>query len=144
MNETTYLFILVFMGLMFVSPALTEQITYVNNYEMKKPEEKVGKELTSFFENTTDKENLIPENTKLINVTFQDGHLILNISKEIKNYGGTLTEEWIIDKILSIGFSANDVNSITILIEGEKDYFPEGTIIDSYKKEDWLKRKEEK
>ncbi|NLM13674.1 MAG: GerMN domain-containing protein [Epulopiscium sp.] len=137
MNGSTYFFILLFMGLMFVSPAFSQQSLPEPPVKEKKVEELFG----VLLGDTSREDNLIPEGTKCINYSLEDGHLTLNFSKEIKNYGGTATEQWIVYQILSTGFSIPEVESITVLIEGRKDYLPEGTIIDAYKKEVWLQER---
>ncbi|WP_341878062.1 GerMN domain-containing protein [Defluviitalea saccharophila] len=137
MNGSTYFFILLFMGLMFVSPAFSQQS--LSNPTVK--EKKVEELFEALLGDTSREGNLIPEGTKLIHYSFENHHLILNFSEDIKNYGGTATEQWIVYKILSTGFSIPEVESITVLIEGRKDYLPEGTIIDGYKKEVWLEER---
>jgi spore germination protein GerM len=139
MSESTYFFILLFMGLMFVSPAFSQQIS---SHQINIVKEKKVEELFAELLGDTSKEDkIIPEGTKLLSYSLEDHHLILDFSEEIKNYGGTLREQWIVSQILSTGFSMPEVNYITVLIEGQKDYFPEGTIIDAYKKEDWLEER---
>ena len=54
-------------------------------------------------------------------------HLILNISNQIKNYGGSYFERHLVNQIK---MTADDLNiqSLKILIDGENEYLSEGTI----------------
>jgi spore germination protein GerM len=140
MNESAYFFILLFMGLMFVSPAFSQQSNYEQVYVGRQKEVKELFE-TIFRDLSKEEESLIPKDTKLLDFKLEKGNLLLNFSKEIKNYGGNLTEQWMVYRILSAGFSIPKVESITVFIEGKKDYFPEGTIIDAYQREDWMEER---
>lgn len=142
MSESAYFLILLFMGIMFVSPAFMEQEGYVQACEVRQNKQEVEELFEVLFGDTSkEEENLIPEGTRLIDFKFENGSLTLNFSEEIKNYGGTLKEQWIVYKILSTGFSIEGVQSITVLIEGQKDYLPEGTMIDAYEKKEWLEER---
>ena len=74
---------------------------------------------------------LIPENTKLNNVDFEDGIVEIDFSEEFIN-GQNLGEEQeqlIINSILKTLIELNEVNGIKILINGEEDKgFPDGAV----------------
>lgn len=144
MNRSICFIILLLTGFLFVSPtfAFAQQEDYDRIYEAEENKEEVEELFKLLFGDTFKEEaNLVPEGTEIIDFQFKDGAFILNLSKEIKNYGGTLTEWWIVDRILFVGFSIPNVESITLLIEGQRDYLPEGTMIDSYEKEVWLEER---
>lgn len=96
-------------------------------------EEKAFILLESLFDNVNVNINYIPEGTKVLNVYFDKGNLIVNLSKEIKSYGGGSTYEvGLIKQILYTLFELNEVFNITIFIDGQLDYFPEGSLVYEY------------
>ena len=142
MAEPTYFFILLFMGFMFVSPAFSIQKEQVSIHQInvtKKQAEELFEDLLG--NNFNVEESIIPKEVKIMDIRVENSSLYLNISKDIKNYGGTLTEQWIVYQILDTGFAISGVENITVLIEGQEDYLPEGTIIKSYSKEEWLEER---
>lgn len=70
----------------------------------------------------------IPENTKFINATVIDDHIIINISSEILNHGGNLYESVMLSQIFKTGLNLPNINYVTILINGKYVYMPEGIV----------------
>jgi len=72
-----------------------------------------------------------PPNVSILGISFHAAasHLIINLSVDIMNYGGTHNEYMLIQKLLANAASMADVRYLTILIEGQEQYFPEGTLI---------------
>ena len=72
-----------------------------------------------------------PPNVQILGISFHatDSHLILNLSPDILNYGGTHFEYKLIHKLLANAANITNVNYLTILIDGQRQYFPEGTLI---------------
>lgn len=83
--------------------------------------------------------NFVPENTKLIDVKLNEGHLNLYVSSEIKSYGGgSAWEAALVEGILRTGFTMPEVDDLTLYIGGQIDFLPEGIMLDSYRKEDFI------
>ncbi len=76
-------------------------------------------------------ERTIWPNTKLLDLTLNKNNLILNFSHDILSYGGgTAAETMLVNSLIYSLTEIPNVNSITILIEGEiQEYLPEGTDI---------------
>ncbi len=79
-----------------------------------------------------EKVTFVPENTKLLSTYFKNGHLILNLSPEIMNYGGNYYEECLIKQFTKTALDIPGVNALTLLIDGKLTYLPEGTIVYRY------------
>jgi len=107
--------------------------------EDAKIEANIREEFNCLIEN--EKINLLPKGTKVEYVIFISNNLYINFSKEILNYGGTMWEEEMINNILEIAFEDEEVETVTIAIEGEIKNFVEGTIINMYTRDKWLERK---
>ncbi|MBC7958899.1 MAG: GerMN domain-containing protein [Vallitaleaceae bacterium] len=88
------------------------------------------------------KESLIPSGTHLNRALVLDGHLLLDFSQQLLNYGGTSWEEALVDELLSTAFSVDGVQWVTIRIDGECQNLVEGTTINRYTRENWNERKE--
>ncbi|GAE87043.1 GerMN domain-containing protein [Acetivibrio straminisolvens] len=71
----------------------------------------------------------IPSGVEVLGSRIQGNLLVLDLNKEIKNYGGTAREEGILKQILYSMRQLKNVDKIQILIEGKKDHLPEGTDI---------------
>jgi len=83
--------------------------------------------------------NLIPEGTEFIAAKLNQNHLDLYVSSEIKSYGGgSAWELALVKAILDTAFNIDEVDTLTLYIDGKIDFLPEGTIIDNYRKEDYL------
>lgn len=84
--------------------------------------------------------SIIPDGTRLIDLKFDNGHLNLYVSDEIKSYGGGSEWETALAKcILSTAFSIEEVTDVTLYISGIIDCLPEGTIIDKYERQTFFK-----
>ncbi len=86
---------------------------------------------TKIFENLLNDKNemFIPEGTKLLTLVINDGHLVLNVSDEIKNYGGCYYELCLKKQIIKTALSIPNINKVTLLIENSVEYLPEGSFI---------------
>lgn len=70
----------------------------------------------------------IPAGTELLNFSLQGGELVVNFSRELLNYeGGRLGEENIKNQLLLTLTELPGVETVQILIEGEKKELPYGT-----------------
>lgn len=87
---------------------------------------------TSYQPNT----EFIPSQTEILSVQWNGNALTLDLSKEITSYGGgNAMESEVVRELLDVIFSIPDVDSFTLLIEGEEDGLPEGTQISNYTRE---------
>jgi len=87
---------------------------------------------TEIFDNfNPDKMIYVPYGVRILDVFFhaEYAHLVLNLSADILNYGGTHFEYRMINKLLINAASIQEVGYFTILIDGQRQYFPEGTMI---------------
>ena len=96
---------------------------------------------TSIKSNHTDKifkSELISSQTKILSVQWEGEKLIVNVSKEISSYGGGNAMEYaLVSEILNYVFSIPEVETFTLLIEGEEEYLPEGTQILNYSRDEY-------
>ncbi len=79
----------------------------------------------------------VPRNTTLIGLQLAEGHLVINVSKEIKEYGGSSWEQMVEIQLLDTAFSLPTVEQVTLLIEGKLDALPEGTQIHHIWRQQW-------
>jgi spore germination protein GerM len=79
----------------------------------------------------------VPPNTTLIGLQLSEGHLVINVSKEIKEYGGSSWEQMVEIQLLDTAFSLDTVDQVTVRIEGKLDVLPEGTQIDHIWRQQW-------
>lgn len=72
-----------------------------------------------------------PGNIRILGVSFceQCKHLVIDLSTEILNYGGSYFEYRLINKLIKNAATLPNVNYFTILIDGQLRYLPEGTLI---------------
>jgi len=79
--------------------------------------------------------NYIPQNTKVLNVERIGKKVYINLSKEILSYGGGSNYEiGLIRQLLLNIFQYDEISIISITINDEKKYFPEGSLIYSYER----------
>ena len=73
----------------------------------------------------------VPPDVRILDVLFLAGssHLILNLSSDILNFGGTHFEYKLIHKLLTNAAGVGEAAYFTILIDGQNQYFPEGALI---------------
>ena len=91
-----------------------EQITYAINYFFSSPNNQY-----------------IPSNVSVLSVVVNDDELILNVTEDIQNYGGTFYEKALVEQLLETTLSIEGINKVTLLIEGESKPLTEGTEINS-------------
>lgn len=89
----------------------------------------------------TGSQSLFTEDIKLNKVLLIDHELVLFFSKELLNYEGTQKEQEMINRILEIAFTNNQVEQVTITITGDKINQNQGILINGYSKEEWQKGK---
>lgn len=82
---------------------------------------------------------LIPEGSRLNKVIVLNDEVLLDFSEELLEYGGTLWEEELIKQLLDTAFSFEEIQYVTITIDGEIKNFVEGTTINRYTRENWMK-----
>jgi hypothetical protein len=71
----------------------------------------------------------VPEGVRLLGVTLALDELIINVSAEINNYGGTCNEKHLLAQIVLTGLKQRGVDAVTLLIEGEPAVLPEGSAV---------------
>ena len=73
----------------------------------------------------------VPPNVQILDVFFhaEYSHLVLNLSSDILNYGGTYFEDKLINKLLINAATIPEVGYFSVLIDGQRQCFPEGTSI---------------
>ena len=84
---------------------------------------------TEIFDNADpDKMVFVPLNVRVLDAFFFEdtAHLILNVSAEILNYGGTYFEYMMINKLLANAGGIPEVGYFSIWINGQRQYLPEG------------------
>lgn len=96
--------------------------------------------LSNLFDNDNDMIQCIPKGIELIYTETINDELIFNVSKEIKSFGGGCAYEiCLIKQILHTVFQVDEINKVTMLIEGDLNYLPEGSIINGYSREQFEK-----
>ena len=73
----------------------------------------------------------VPHGVSVLDVFFHTEytHLVLNLSPEVLNYGGTHFEWEFVQILLINAASIEEVGYFTVLIDGQRRYLPEGTKI---------------
>jgi len=103
------------------------------NYEFcnsLKTKDKIYILLKNLFNNSESMINYIPEKSKIINLSLENGELTINVDENVKNYGGGANFEIkFIEQILSNVFQFEEIKNVTLLINGKIDYLPEGSVI---------------
>ena len=86
---------------------------------------------TEVFEDSLSKKLFVPKNVKVLDVFFdyESTHLILNLSQDILNYGGTYFEDKLVSILLANAAALPEVGYFTVLIEGKRLHLPEGVLI---------------
>ncbi|PKM50919.1 MAG: hypothetical protein CVV02_09385 [Firmicutes bacterium HGW-Firmicutes-7] len=82
---------------------------------------------------------VIPEGSILNKVVVLEDEVFLDFSKELLNYGGNRWEEELVKILLDTAFSFENINYVTVAIDGEIKNLVEGTIINRYTRENWMK-----
>lgn len=134
------IFILILL-LCFPPKVYANQLHTIFYYDIKNSRTKLMQEEINFhgdfsrqqitfiiFDNLINSKRMfIPKNSRLISIQIKDKNLILNLSNEIKNYGGSYYEQHLLNQI-KLTAQNLQFDSLTILIDGQKQYLPEGTI----------------
>jgi len=99
-------------------------------YNSLKTEDKIYILLKNLFNNSQSMINYMPEGSKIISLSLENGELIINVNENVKNYGGGANFEIkFIEQILFNVFQFEDIENVTLLINGKVDYLPEGSVI---------------
>jgi hypothetical protein len=72
------------------------------------------------------------EGVKLRGIKLDDETLVLNVSREIMNYGGNANEQALINYLLEAASNVKGINCLTLLVEGELVPLPEGRVVEEY------------
>ena len=82
------------------------------------------------------KSEYIPSQTEILSVQWSEAALTIDVSSDITSYGGGNAMEYaILCELLEMVFSIPQVESFTLLIEGQASYLPEGSQILNYTRE---------
>jgi len=87
---------------------------------------------SNIFDNTyVDEIIFVPKDVHIIDVFFSEeyAHLVINLSAEMLNYGGTYFEYRLVEKLIANAAALEEVAYFTILTEGQSLHLPEGTLI---------------
>lgn len=81
----------------------------------------------------------IPEGTEVLSVDIYGGMLLLDVSADILNYGGGSAYELaLVRQIMVNAAEIEGVESVTLLIDGERTYLPEGMELCCEPLAEWL------
>lgn len=87
----------------------------------------------NLFNNTEkDKINFVPEGTKILDIIIKDDILVLNVTNEIRNYGGTSYETAMIKQLAINALNFKGVKRLTLMFNGNYGALPEGKFIFEY------------
>ncbi len=79
--------------------------------------------------------NYIPQNTKVLNVERIEEKVYINLSGEILSYGGGSNYEiGLIRQLLLNIFQYDEIGVVSITVNDEKRYFPEGSLVYGYER----------
>jgi len=72
-----------------------------------------------------------PQNVTILDIFFHHeyAHLVLNVSADVLNYGGTSFEHYFVEKLLLNAAALRQVGTFTLLIEGQPRHLPEGILL---------------
>ena len=87
---------------------------------------------SEIFDNAnSDKMIYAPRDVRILDVFFhrEYAHLVLNLSSEVMNYGGTHFEWQFVRKLIANAASIREVGYLSVLVDGQRRYLPEGTKI---------------
>ncbi|NLL70675.1 MAG: GerMN domain-containing protein [Epulopiscium sp.] len=101
--------------------------------------EQISKTLQFLFKwsEEGDRYSCIPQGTYIIDVSLEEGDCIINLSKEILQYGGTYFEKMLSEQLLSTIFAFPQVQKMTLLIEGNHRPLTEGTELCNLERRHW-------
>ena len=99
--------------------------------------------LKDSLEEVIEKLQIITKNSsqiKILDLKWEEDTLIINLSKDILNYGGGNTTEFIVSQsILDWAFTNTKAQAVTLLIDGGDEALPEGTEFSYYTRENYLR-----
>ena len=72
---------------------------------------------------------ILPRNVRVLEAVIVDETLILNVSEEVLNYGGTAYERAFAAELAMNALTFPQVKRLTLLIQGEKSSLPEGSML---------------
>lgn len=75
------------------------------------------------------KSEFVPQGVRLLSVNIVGGELIVNVSDQIRNYGGIYNEKHLRAQIVLTGLELRSADTVTLLINGEPAVLPEGSTI---------------
>jgi hypothetical protein len=81
------------------------------------------------YSNMFEEISFLPHDVKLLDVNINDTLLILNVSREIKNYGGNAAEHALVKMLQRNAWQIYGVGMLTLLIDSRLDCLPEGTML---------------
>lgn len=94
-------------------------------------------EFSQVINQSKDEFKLIPEGTSINRLIVIDQTLMVDFSEGILCYGGSAWEEAIVNKLLDIAFSRDEIDTVVVLINGKVENFVEGTLINGYTRKKW-------
>ncbi len=140
MRKKIYIVILILILLLCFPPKVfADQTNTIFYYDLQNGQTKLFHEQLNFhgdflnsqiafiiFDNLFCQQKMfIPQGSHLISVKIENETLILNLSSQIKNYGGSYFEQHLLTQIKLTAQNLN-FDHFTILIDNQKQYLPEG------------------
>lgn len=114
------------------------QVDYQTSKSMEKLKESLEKSMEEIQKVTKNSSQI-----KVLDLKWKEETIIINLSKDIINYGGGNTTEFIVSQlILDWAFNNTPANAVTLLIEGKEAVLPEGTEVSYYTRENYLNNAE--
>lgn len=104
--------------------SIIKQKTIVSDTELI---DEIKQSIEKKIEESEDMKWMTSQNV-VLEVKYQLGHATVNLASEVTQYGGGTHMEYMLGKlIMSAVFENKEVDTLTILIEGTEDAFPEGS-----------------
>lgn len=73
--------------------------------------------------------SFVPEGTKLLDLKISGDILVLNVSEEFRQYGGTAYENALLKQLALNAMNFKGVKRLTLMIDGNYELLPEGKFI---------------
>ena len=140
MRKKIYIIILILILLLCFPPKVfADQTNTIFYYDLENGQTKLMQEQLHFhgnfsknqiafiiFDNLISPQKMfIPQNAHVLSALVYNQNLILNLSGQIKNYGGSYFEQHLLSQINLTAQNLN-LDNVTILIDNKKQYMPEG------------------
>ena len=140
MRKKIYIVILILILLLCFPPKVfADQTNTIFYYDLQNGQTKLFQEKLNFhgdfpnsqiafiiFDNLFCQQKMfIPQGSHLISARIENETLILNLSSQIKNYGGSYFEKHLLSQIKLTAQNLN-FDHFSILIDNQKQYLPEG------------------